>query len=387
MRIGIDVRYLSHGLVGGVHTYVRRAVPALIAAATDQQIYLYADTKRSLELQNLPGHVTVRYLPWKNPLSSIVNDFVLWRRMALDHLDVAHFPANYGFGPPDARTVITLHDELNLLPLREIFQGLHHGNARNPRSAAMFTYLHYCTTRALRRADLVLTVSEYSRREIARRGGYDRQRIVAIPSAPALGLKRIEDRSVTEEVRNRYGLRERFVLGDALKNPDTLVAAWRRLPIELRTERQIVFFSRRPDPRPIVHEAVASGDARLLIRPSDQDLAALYSSAEAFVFPSLFEGFGLPLIEAMICGAPVIASTRGSIPEVVGDAALLADATDVAGFAAHLRALFEDRALAGCLRERGFARAAPFTWERAAGRILASYEHAVQTTRVTSPPA
>src|SRR5579884_640571 len=97
MRIGIDVRYLSHGLVGGVHTYVEHFVPELVALATEHQIYLYADTKRPLELHNLPEHVTVRYLPWRSPMSSIVNDLFMRRQLAHDHLDVVHFPANYGF--------------------------------------------------------------------------------------------------------------------------------------------------------------------------------------------------------------------------------------------------------------------------------------------------
>ncbi|MER3512997.1 MAG: glycosyltransferase family 1 protein, partial [Chloroflexota bacterium] len=71
MRIGIDVRYLSHGLVGGVHTYVANFVPALIELANDHEIFLYADTKRPFELRSLDGHVTVRYLPWRSPLSSL----------------------------------------------------------------------------------------------------------------------------------------------------------------------------------------------------------------------------------------------------------------------------------------------------------------------------
>src|SRR5262245_50931652 len=90
MRIGIDVRYLSHGLVGGVHTYVKHFVPELIALATDHQIYLYADTKRPFELHDLPEHVTVRYAPWSSPLSSVYHDLFFWRQMVRDQLDVVH---------------------------------------------------------------------------------------------------------------------------------------------------------------------------------------------------------------------------------------------------------------------------------------------------------
>src|SRR5579859_113094 len=103
MRVGIDVRYLSHGLVGGVHTYIAHLVPALIDLATDHDFVLYADTKRTFELSSLPSRVKVRFLPWKSPFSSFAHDIGLRRHMARDGIELAHFPANYGFGPPNAR--------------------------------------------------------------------------------------------------------------------------------------------------------------------------------------------------------------------------------------------------------------------------------------------
>ncbi len=373
MRIGIDVRYLSHGLVGGVHTYVAHFVPALIELATDHEVYLYADTKRPFELQSVPERVTVRYLPWRSPLSSVYHDFFMWRQMARDHLDVVHFPANYGFGPPNARTIITLHDAINILPWREIVRG----HPKDLRTIATMSYLHYCSRAALRRADLILTVSAYAGREIARYSAFDPHKIVPVPSAPPPDLRRIEDPTVLAEVRRRHSLAGPFVLADALKNPAVLIRAWELLPAGLRDGRVIVFFSRRPDPPPAVRAAVATGRAHLLVRPSRQDLIALYSLAEAFVFPSWIEGFGLPLLEAMTCGAPVIASDRGAIPEVVGDAALLADAEDAATLARHLALVLSTPDEAQRLRQRGFARVARFSWHHTAQRILESYQLAL----------
>jgi len=376
MRIGIDVRYLSHGLVGGVHTYEKHFVPALIERATDHQIFLYADTKRPLELQNLPGYITVRYLPWRSPFSSMYHDFFMRRQMAHDRLDVAHFPANYGFGPQGTRTVITLHDALNIQPLGGVVRGLADSNSQNLRSIAMMTYLHYVTRLALRRAQLLLTVSQHARSEIVRYSGFDPERIVPVPHAPTPDLRRVEDPAQLADVRRRHGLERPFVLADALKNPVVIVKAWRLLPAGARERYQMVFFSRRPDPLPIIHEAEAAGYARLLVRPSREDLIALYSMAEAFIFPSWTEGFGIPVLEAMTCGAPVIASDRGSIPEVAGDAALLIDAYDAEALARHIALVLNTPAEARRLREQGFARAAQFSWRNTAERILAGYRQA-----------
>jgi len=368
MRIGIDVRYLSHGLVGGVHTYIAHFVPALIACAYDHEIVLYADTKRPFELNTIPPHVTVRYLPYRSPLSSIANDLLMQREIRRDRIEVMHFPANYGFAPRGTRTVITLHDAINILPLREIVRG----HRKDPRTLAMMTYLHLCSTAALRRADLVLTVSEHARREIARQGKIDIGRIVAIPHAPTPDLRRVTEPAILDAVRTRYGLDKPFVLADGLKNPAVLIRTWRRLPAAIRASHQLIFFTRR-EPLAVVREAEVAGIAQVLINPPRADLIALYSMATAFAFPSWIEGFGIPLLEAMTCGAPVIASDRGAIPEVVGDAGLLADAEDDAAIADHIARVLNDSARAQQMRERGFARAAQFSWERVAQIILSTY--------------
>jgi glycosyltransferase involved in cell wall biosynthesis len=186
-------------------------------------------------------------------------------------------------------------------------------------------------------------------------------------------MRREQDPAALQDVRARYRLPQRFVLADALKNPATLVRAWRLLPEELRSSHKIVFFTRRPEVLAIVPEAVGQGQALLLQRPPRADLIALYSMADAFVFPSWFEGFGLPVLEAMTCGAPVIASDRYSIPEVCGGAALLADAEDEVAFAKHLQAVLGCPAEAERLRGLGFARAADFSWHKSAQMILDAY--------------
>lgn len=124
---------------------------------------------------------------------------------------------------------------------------------------------------------------------------------------------------------------------------------------------------------------MAEGHARLLIRPSREDLIVLFSNAQAFVFPSWIEGFGLPILEAMTCGAPFIGSDRGSIPEVAGNAGLIVDAEDDATLAHHLQTLLTNPAEQERLRQLGYTRSAQFSWRRTAEGILACYEQVVNS--------
>ncbi len=383
MRIGIDVRYLSHGLVGGVHTYIKHFVAELCMIAADHHVFLYADAKRPFELTDLSSNVTLRLLPYCGPHSSVYLDYVgLRRAMARDRLDVAHYPANYGFRVPGARTIVTLHDALTIMPLREtLFSS---GSRRTLRSMAMTVYLYIGSRLMLRDADLLLTVSQHARQDILRYCRFDPQRIIPIPHAPTPDMRRIEDRTTLDAVRQRHGIAGRFVLADALKNPGVLVRAWRRLPHSVRESHRIVFFSRHPTPLPVVFEAVERDHALLLINPPRADLVALYSMADVFVFPSWFEGFGIPVLEAMICGAPVIVSDRGPLPEVAGGAALVMDAEDDATLARYLERVLTDPSEAAQLRERGLAHAAQFSWRKTAQRILESYEQAAQMTYCAS---
>lgn len=365
MRIGIDIRYLSHGLLGGVHTYVGNLLPELFAVAAGEQFILYADRKAPLEVTP-PSGVVVRMLPWRSSLSTILNDWSLARRLAEDNVDVAFYPTNYGFGPPQGGTVVMVHDAINLLPLSDTLRS--HGSLRRMRSDAITVYLHHMTTRAVARANLILTASEYSRAAISAASGRPIEDIIAIPhgAAPTTPVAAAE----VDEVLTRHALRSPYLLADGLKNPGVLISAWERLEPAQRRGCALVFFARSADVLPVLKDAAARGFARLLVRPSLNDLAALYAGAAAFVFPSWLEGFGIPLLEAMSHGTPIVASDRGSIPEVVGDAGVLVDAEDAAALASALARILTSDTESMRLRALGRARVAQFTWRRAAEMTL-----------------
>ena len=138
--------------------------------------------------------------------------------------------------------------------------------------------------------------------------------------------------------------------------------------------------------QPIVTKAREAG-ARILDYVPDEDLAGLYSGARAFVFPSLYEGFGFPLLEAMACGAPVICSSTSSLPELAGQAALLVDPTDVHALAEAITRILSEPGLGAALAEKGYAQVQKFSWARAAREALAVLERTARAYRRPAGPA
>jgi glycosyltransferase involved in cell wall biosynthesis len=369
-RIGIDARYLSHGLIGGVHTYVRNLVGALCRLAGAQQWVLYADAKAPFELADLPPSASVRTLPWRNGASSVVNDFRLGALMRRDGVAVAHTPANYGFTPGGLPLVVTLHDAINLLPLREILQD----DSKRPRHLLVMAYLHLMTIAAMRQRPFVITVSHYSRREILRHTPLPPDRVHVVHSAHEHDFRPLDPGSL-RATRERLRLRPRVLVADAIKNPYCTLRAYRALPEPVREETSLVFFSRRPPAREVV-EADARGECRLILRPARDELVALYNLADFFVFPSWYEGFGLPALEAMACGTPVIASSRGSLPEIVGEGGIIVDAEDHHAIAGVVQTAFAQDGSRARLREAALRRGADFSWEQTARQTLAVYDEA-----------
>jgi glycosyltransferase involved in cell wall biosynthesis len=236
-----------------------------------------------------------------------------------------------------------------------------------------------------RRAARILTVSETTKADILRYCDVPADRIVVIYNA-------IDDRFATppddhdvQKVRERYQLDGPFALyvGNIKphKNLERLIEAFHLVRRGNFERLQLLIIGNQISKYPRLRRAVdrykLHKHVRFLGFVPDKTLAALYRLATVFVFPSLYEGFGLPPLEAMKCGAPVIASDRGSIPEVVGDAGVIIDANDAAALAASITQLLQDRDFHDDLQRRGFARAEEFSWPKPADRILDIYRSAL----------
>ena len=302
---------------------------------------------------------------------------------------------------PGVPALLTVYD---LIPLR--YPAYSTARAR--------LFIRWVTRLALRSARHVIAISEFTRRDFMAEFGLQPEQITAIPLAAAPAFQPQPPEAIAA-LRTRYDLPERFVLylgsNKPHKNLTRLVEAWQMAnqrmansewqtasrELQIAVTRLVIagaWDERYPEARELSDSsgAKASPENAELSASSNQlpiwlgrvpeaDLPALYGAATTFVFPSLYEGFGLPVLEAMACGTPVICSNTSSLPEVAGEpsagagpsAALLVDPLDTEALAEALRLVLTDDGLRAELRRRGLARAARFTWQQTAAATLAIY--------------
>lgn len=237
------------------------------------------------------------------------------------------------------------------------------------------------TGRTMRRARKVMTISEFSAGEIRALHGISPDHIVVIPCGVSSDFRPRQDPVEFEDLRRRIGLSDApFILfvggADPRKNHQALVRAFARRADEFKG-RQLVLagdsLHRFGNMGETVRRSGLEGRVRCPGRLSIEDITRLYSHADLFVFPSLYEGFGMPVLEAMACGAPVVTSNRTSLPEVAGEAALLVNPENDEELAEAMVRVLRDTPLRESLRAKGFERAKQFTWERAARQTLGVY--------------
>jgi len=237
-----------------------------------------------------------------------------------------------------------------------------------------------------RRAAKILTLSEHGRNDIIKTYGVEPERISVTPLAAPAHFAPVTDSTELTRVRENYGISGAYILCvgsiQPRKNLPRLIAAY----ASLRSARpeaklpQLVIVGKKAwlydETLRAVAEHGVKDDIRVTGYVPESDLPALYSGALCFVYPSYFEGFGLPVVEAMQCGTPVITGNRTSLPEVVGDAGLLVDPFDEEQLAAAMGRLIDDSDLASELRVKGLQRARKFSWHQTARLTLKAYEQA-----------
>jgi glycosyltransferase involved in cell wall biosynthesis len=354
----------------GVGEYAHELAAALVPqlASADSLTLFSSSWKDRLNPDRLAGtHVVDRRIP-----VHLLN--LAWHRlqwppveMLAGRFDVAHSTRPLLLPARHAAQVITIHDLYFL---------------DNPAGAPIEVRRDYPALVAshARRADAVITISRYTATEIGRRLGVRSDRITLCPPGAPAWARRDPPRTVGPIL----------YVGSAepRKNVEGLLRAYARLRERVPDAPSLVLAGRPPEQvsgiATMLNAAPFSQYVRHAGYVSEAERLRLFREASMLVMPSLDEGFGMPALEAMTIGVPVVASNRGALPEVLGDAGLLVDPGDQAGLASAMDRLLNDRPFTECCVERGFRRAATYTWTASAAGLLQAYRDAVARRRERS---
>lgn len=379
MKIGIDARFLTHLQPGGFKTYTENLVHALARVDTENQYVLYVDRSpeqrilpnhANFEVRVVPGLLPVVGMPWREQLS-------LPHQINKDQVDLFHSPCLTAPLRLACPLVVTVHDMIWAFP-EEFSQN----SSRSIQRKLMEWYNRLIPSYAIKRASAIITVSCAAKESITKHTGLSSDHIFVTHEAANPSFQQIKDAECIRSVYHKHNLRPNFILAigsaDPRKNISRLLTAYSLLSNQLKEDHPLVVvwthsFLADETLRLVEHLGLKQ-NVQFLAHISNDDLTLLYASAELFAFPSLYEGFGLPLLEAMACGVPVVAANNSSIPEIAGDAALLFDAEDVEDISNAINRILTDDLLRSALSKKGLKRAAFFSWEKCAREAIDVYK-------------
>lgn len=374
MHVGLNLLYLVPGEVGGTEILARRLVDALGRTRQDIRFTVFCgiEAAESLAAEGWPGNVVVHQLDVQcrnKPRRIAAELFALPRLARRSGVDLLH---SLGTTSPlwtPCPSVVSVHD-LIYLHYPETF----------PASARLG--LKLLVGPGARRAERVLTLSEAAKRDIVDHLLLDPSRVHSVHIG---GMRRSDDAATEAEVREQLQLGDGPVVlcvSAALrhKNLPRLIDAFAQVVASRPDARLVLVGHHGLDGDALRDQVIERGLEGTVVRTGwipDRILEGLYRLSSCCAYPSLFEGFGIPVLEAMARGVPVACADATSLPEVAGDAALLFDPLNVDEIASAIERLLSDDALAAALRDRGLKRAALFTWEACAKGVLEVYDLAL----------
>jgi glycosyltransferase involved in cell wall biosynthesis len=374
MRVGLNLVFLVPGETGGMEVYARELIQALLRLPGELELTAFVNREAAeggglfdgaLEEVQVPVHARNR-ADWVRGEQQHLPRLAKAAGCELVHSLASTAPVRGPF-----RRVTTIHDLIYRL-----FPEAHFGL----RTLGMRVLIPL----AARRSDRVIVDAQSTRDDIVRYLGLAAERIDVVPLGVGHGVTAAP--APEADLRGRLELGDRRVLLSVSakrphKNLPRLIEALSQLP---SADRPVLVIPGYPTPheqelRECAGRLKLEADVRFPAWLTDAELEGLYRLADCFVFPSLYEGFGLPVLEAMSRELPVTCSDRGSLREVAGDAALLFDPEDPGAIAAAIQRVLNEPSLAGQLRRAGLAQAARFSWERTAQGTLESYERALSS--------
>lgn len=370
MKIGIEARPIrwSYGTGIGNYTYDLIAKFAEIDAVNDYT-FLWPDDD-PLPWIPFPRKYGYYFLPKDDERETLEMPYWLTK----EGVDVFHLPQN-GFRIPElesCKIIVTIHDLIPYI-LPEMV-----------RPSFLKRFIHEMPY-IVERADRIITVSTTSKTDIVKIFKINPAKITVIPSAPSSAYQQLPKEETRQKLRNQYGIKKPYILYvgglNPRKNITELIYAYSKICRELPGNRQLLIFG--PNGQHLDRLRLLAKSLNLeetVLFPGfvpSQDLPLFYNGADLFVYPSLYEGFGLPPIEAMACGTPVITSNVSSLPEVVGDAAVQINPYDTLELADAIFRVLTDEMLRESLIKKGLEHRLKYNWNKIAGEILAVYQDAV----------
>jgi len=352
MKIAIDVspvedRGLIQHRVRGVGFYIDNLKKALVKYFPQNQYYFF------VRGQNLPKTIDLVHYPYFEPFFLTLPIFLKYK------------------------TVVTVHDLIPLVFPKEFPAGI-----RGKIKWQIQKWL-------LKKADAVIADSKSSKRDICKYVDISVQKVNVVYLAAGEEFRRLRGGNWELLIRKRYGLPDRFMLyvGDATwnKNLPRLIQAMEQIEIPLvmvgRALVETDFDKTNPWNQDLVKIQEMANKNKKIIRLGfipTEDLVKIYNLAEVFVMPSIYEGFGLPVLEAMACGCPVVTTKEGSLEEVAGKAAFYVDGYDVESIVQGLKKVFSDKSLQKDLSNKGLEKAAEFSWKKTAEETIKVYEKVLE---------
>ncbi len=368
MRVGIDARLVYYSKAG-IGQYIIHLAKGLAKLDTPGDSFLLLQSRKD-RTQIISNNNFSRVSLW-TPSHHWLEQPALRVETATLGLDLLHSP---DFIPPFRRpykSVITVHDLAFLL----------YPQFMTRESARYYGQIDH----AVRSTDHIIAVSEATKQDLINLLGVPPDKITVIYEGCNPSYHPIERAEAAAFVRERFGLEANFIFFistiEPRKNVPTLLRSYRWLKDHYQRPEKLVLAGSKgwlfEEVDRTIHELNLENDVVLIGRVRDSEVNYLYNAASMLVYPSFYEGFGLPPLEAMTCGTPVIVSNIKVMPEVVGDAALLIDPHDVEGLGAAMHRLLTDESLRRDLIAKGLKRAAHFSWEQAARETLAVYRKVV----------